>query len=83
MEFIQWAESNHNYEMFRPMPLYQTLAEQQYKDHMNSAGVCLCDRSGRLFPLTHLLSHSSSLSLSPPHFSILYLKHSLTESNHP
>lgn len=38
-EFISWAETEHNYELFRPMTLYQTLAEQQYKDHMNQHGV--------------------------------------------
>lgn len=38
-EFIQWAETSHNYELFRPMTLYQTLAEQQYSDHMNKQGV--------------------------------------------
>lgn len=40
-EFIQWAETNYNYEMFRPLTLYQTLAEQQYKDHMNQNQVRL------------------------------------------
>ena len=40
-EFIQWAETNHNYELFRPMTLYQTFAEQQYKEHMNSHSVSI------------------------------------------
>ena len=38
-DFIQWAETSYNYELFRPMSLYQTLAEQQYADHMNKQGV--------------------------------------------
>ena len=29
--FMNWAQQEHNYENFRPMPLYETLAEQAYK----------------------------------------------------
>jgi len=36
MNLFQWAESEHKYENFRPMPLYETLAEQAYKRYLNS-----------------------------------------------
>ena len=35
-EFLKWAEQEHNYENFRPKPLYETLAEEAYKNHLNS-----------------------------------------------
>ncbi|KAF6023814.1 PPIL6 [Bugula neritina] len=41
-EFIAWAETHHNYELFRPMTLYQTLAKQQYASHMNQQGRVHC-----------------------------------------
>ncbi|XP_067951600.1 uncharacterized protein [Watersipora subatra] len=41
-EFMLWAETTHNYELFRPMSLYQTLAEQQYANHMNKEGRVHC-----------------------------------------
>ncbi|XP_064627116.1 uncharacterized protein LOC135487413 [Lineus longissimus] len=33
---LDWAMENYNYEDFRPVPLYQTFAEQQYVDFLNS-----------------------------------------------
>ena len=38
-DFLDWAEKVHQYENFRPMPLYQTLAEESYKKHLNSQKV--------------------------------------------
>jgi len=35
-EFLKLAESEYSYENFRPMPLYETLAEEAYIDHLNS-----------------------------------------------
>ncbi|KAK7457279.1 hypothetical protein BaRGS_00039251 [Batillaria attramentaria] len=35
-DFIQWAMEKHNFEEFRPMPLYITLTEEGYKGHLNS-----------------------------------------------
>jgi len=45
-DFVAWAEENHNYEIFRPMALYQTLAEQQYKEYMNKDEVCTTIKTG-------------------------------------
>ena len=38
-DFIQWAKQNHNFEEFRPQPLYVTLTEEGYKGHLNSQNV--------------------------------------------
>ena len=38
-EFLKWAEQEHNYENFRPNALYQTLAEEAYKNHLNTQQV--------------------------------------------
>ena len=38
-EFLQWAETKHCYENFRPLPLYVTLAEEAYKAYLNSKPV--------------------------------------------
>ncbi|XP_070191349.1 probable inactive peptidyl-prolyl cis-trans isomerase-like 6 [Littorina saxatilis] len=35
-DFILWARRKHNFEEFRPMPLYVTLTEEGYKGHLNS-----------------------------------------------
>ncbi|KAI0221765.1 putative inactive peptidyl-prolyl cis-trans isomerase-like 6 [Lamellibrachia satsuma] len=35
-EFIQWAEEEHGYENFRPVALYTTIAEQEYKNFLNN-----------------------------------------------
>ncbi|XP_067675093.1 probable inactive peptidyl-prolyl cis-trans isomerase-like 6 isoform X1 [Haliotis asinina] len=35
-DFILWAEDNYSFEEFRPLPLYQTLTEEGYKNHLNS-----------------------------------------------
>ena len=35
-DFIQWAECEHDYDNFRPIPLYETLAEEAYVRHLNS-----------------------------------------------
>merc|ERR1711976_604531 len=35
-DFLDWAEKEHNYENFRPLPLYHTLAEEAYKGYLNS-----------------------------------------------
>jgi len=35
-EFIGWAEENHNFEEYRPEPLYYTLTEEAYKAKLNS-----------------------------------------------
>ena len=37
--FLKIAEQEHNYENFRPLPLYETLAEESYKEHLNSKNV--------------------------------------------
>ncbi|CAL1546855.1 unnamed protein product [Lymnaea stagnalis] len=37
-DFISWAEDNHNYEEYRPEPLYFTLTEEAYKKKLNSQG---------------------------------------------
>jgi len=34
-EFIEWAEEEHGYENFRPVALYTTIAEQEYKNFLN------------------------------------------------
>jgi peptidyl-prolyl cis-trans isomerase-like 6 len=34
--FLRWAEQEHNYENFRPLPLYITLAEEAYNTHLAS-----------------------------------------------
>jgi len=33
--FLEWAQLTHNYTNFRPAPLYETLAEEAYKNHLN------------------------------------------------
>ena len=38
-DFLKWAEQEQNYENFRPMALYETLAEEAYKEHLNSQKV--------------------------------------------
>jgi len=38
-DFIKWAEEEHNYEDFRPEPLYKVLAEEAYTKHLNSKSV--------------------------------------------
>lgn len=38
-DFFKWAEQEFNYENFRPAPLYETLAEEAYKNFMNSKKV--------------------------------------------
>ena len=38
-DFLRWAEHEHNYENFRPLPLYHTLAEEAYKGYLNSTNV--------------------------------------------
>ncbi len=40
-DFLQWAEEEHNYENFRPLPLYHTLAEEAYKNYLNSKKVTI------------------------------------------
>merc|ERR1711936_1348679 len=35
-DFIGWAEDNHNFEEYRPEPLYYTLTEEAYKAKLNS-----------------------------------------------
>jgi len=35
-DFITWAEENHNFEEYRPDPLYYTLTEEAYKAKLNS-----------------------------------------------
>ena len=40
-EFLQYAEREHAYENFRPLPLYVTLAEEAYKTHLISRKVCI------------------------------------------
>ncbi len=36
VEFMKWAEADHNYSNFRPEPLYITLAEEAYTGYLNS-----------------------------------------------
>ena len=38
-DFIKWAQETHNWEDFRPMPLYETLAEEAYKTYISSQKV--------------------------------------------
>ena len=38
-DFITWAEENHNFEEYRPDPLYYTLTEEAYKAKLNSQNV--------------------------------------------
>ena len=38
-QFLEWAEQEHNYENFRPLSLYETLAEKAYITHMNDTKV--------------------------------------------
>ena len=35
-DLLTWAETEHNYQNFRPTPLYETLAEEAYKNFLNS-----------------------------------------------
>jgi peptidyl-prolyl cis-trans isomerase-like 6 len=37
--FLNWATENYDYDDFRTIPLYQTLAAEQYVDHLNSKKV--------------------------------------------
>ena len=37
--FQSWAETEHGYESFRPLPLFETLAEEAYINHMNAKKV--------------------------------------------
>ena len=38
-DFLSWAEEKHNFSEFRPKPLYLTLTEAGYKNHLNSKKV--------------------------------------------
>lgn len=35
-EFLKWAELKQNYDNFRPIPLYEALAEEAYANYLNS-----------------------------------------------
>ena len=37
--FLKLAEDEHNYINFRPIPLYITLADEAYKNYLNSTKV--------------------------------------------
>ena len=52
-EFISWATDNANYEDFRPPGLYETLAEEEYVDYLNSKKVTISTkRIGLRIPFT-------------------------------
>lgn len=38
-DLMVWAEDRFNYKNFRPLPLYETLAEACYKKYLNSTNV--------------------------------------------
>ena len=38
-DFLQWAEREHGYQSFQPLPLYTTLADESYKSHFMSQKV--------------------------------------------
>ena len=38
-DLIGWAEQEHQYQDFRPEPLYLTLVEEAYKNHLNGKKV--------------------------------------------
>ena len=50
-EFLKWAEQDQNYENFRPIPLYETLAEEAYANYLNSNKVMI--KMLKCFPKDH------------------------------
>ncbi len=51
-EFLKWAEQEYNYENFRPSALYQTLAEEAYKNHLNTQQVIQSKIDGKAIAMS-------------------------------